>query len=54
MIRLVVAKHRDAIYKYEKLGKYANKEYLAAHFAFVEAPLEWMLATEKWPTTKKL
>jgi len=26
----------------------------AAHYAFIEAPLEWMQATEKWLTTKKL
>jgi len=148
LVAKLPAKHRDAIYKYEKLGKYSNKEYLAAntefakrhirqipvlvdnapkriigkhvyeamwgpteftvrgslkdwsvekelhsikvptffingendeatpamqrfmkarvegseyycikgaaHYAFVEAPLEWMRATEKWLTTKKL
>jgi L-proline amide hydrolase len=26
----------------------------AAHYAFIEAPLEWMQATEKWLTAKKL
>ncbi len=26
----------------------------AAHTAFTEAPLEWMRATERWLTTKKL
>jgi len=26
----------------------------AAHYAFAEAPLEWMQAAEKWLTTKKL
>lgn len=26
----------------------------AAHYAFIEAPLEWMQATEKWLTSKKL
>ena len=148
LIARLPAKHRDAIYKYEKLGKYTSKEYLAAntefanrhirqipplfdnepkrefgkhvyeamwgpteftvrgslkdwnvekelhrikpptffingendeatpamqrfmnarvqgseyycikgaaHYAFIEAPLEWMQATEKWLTTKKL
>ncbi len=34
MIKLVVTKHRDAIYKYEKLGKYTNKEYLTANTEF--------------------
>lgn len=148
LVAKLPAKHRDAIYKYERLEKYANKEYLAAntvfakrhirqipslidnapkrkfgkhvyeamwgpteftvrgslkdwtvekelhrikvptffingerdeatptmqrfmkarvkgseyycikgaaHYAFIEAPLEWMQATEKWLTTKKL
>ena len=34
LIARLPAKHRDAIYKYEKLGKYTSKEYLAANTEF--------------------
>ena len=34
LVAKLPAKHRDAIYKYEKLGKYTNKEYLAANIEF--------------------
>lgn len=34
LVAKLPAKHRDAIYKYEKLGKYTSKEYLAANTEF--------------------
>jgi L-proline amide hydrolase len=36
LVAKLPAKHRDAIYKYEKLGKYTNKEYLAANAEFAK------------------
>ena len=36
LVARLPAKHRDAIYKYEKLGKYTNKEYLAANTEFAK------------------
>jgi L-proline amide hydrolase len=36
LVAKLPAKHRDSIYKYEKLGKYSNKEYLAANTEFAK------------------
>ena len=36
LVTKLPAKHRNAIYKYEKLEKYTNKEYLAANLEFAK------------------
>jgi len=36
LVAKLPAKHRNAIYKYEKLGRFSNKEYLAANTEFAK------------------